>query len=527
MGKQDREDTPFFERRDVFDLKREIQELLSMAFQVSLASMVRMGLTAIDSAFLGHLGVQALAASSLASVWMGVPLYGVWSGAACIATLCGQALGAQNHALAGIWLQFGVIVCFLCSMLIAVYYWNIDVLLRMSSSDEQVVALGTRFARIMSLSIFPSLTYMCLRLYFQSMGIVLPTTLVGLTSVFVAVGANYFLIYGYGSWHGMGFDGSPWATVIACFFQPIALFMYTIVWKKYHAHAWDGWKIQELTWSRLSTFLSLGIPMGFNSVITNLASAGVAVMAAQLGPDVVAANAIVTQFWSMLYALFWGFGCATQTKVAFYLGAGKPDHAKGVVKIGAICTAINAVFLAALTLTLRHRIFIVYTNDDSLLQLAGLVVPVFVSAYMLESMEMFMSAVLTGMGEVRVIFWAALIATWCVQLPVCYVWAFVFKAGFPSLWNAVCAMEAVKTIVFLIILSRIDWDQVTMRAMAASEAKGAVGQDELRHQNEELVELSEILNAPTMAFTPRTPVGSATPSDAAKRTHSYSTLNEA
>ncbi|KAF0699784.1 Aste57867_9665 [Aphanomyces stellatus] len=514
--------TPFLEKKDDFDLKTELRELLSMAFQVSLASLVRMGLTAIDSAFLGHLGVQALAASSLASVWMNVPLYGVWSGISCIVTLCGQAQGARNGSLAGIWLQFGVVICFVLSLFAAVYYWNIGFLLGMSTTDDEVVTLGVRFARIMSLSIFPSLAYACMRLYFQSMGVVLPTTIVGTASVGVAVGANYFLIYGVGTWPGMGFDGSPWATVIACFFQPMSLYLYCVVWKKYHLRAWDGWKVEELTWSRFCIFLSLGIPMGFNSIITNLASAGVAVIAAKLGPEIVAANAIVTQFWMILYAFFWGFGCATQTKVAYYLGANKPAHAKAVTKIGAICTAINAVVLAVVTLTLRHRIFVLYTNDDTLLQLAGLVVPLFVTAYIFESVEMFMASVLNGMGEVRVIFWTALFATWCVQLPVCYVCAFVFKAGFISLWNAVCAMEGVKVVIFLVVLYRIDWEEVTERAIKASEAKGgADDKDELQHQNEELVELSEIFNGSTMSPAPRTPLNGATPSAVRHRTHSY------
>ncbi|RHY92585.1 hypothetical protein DYB37_003744 [Aphanomyces astaci] len=523
------EDAPFLIKGDEgFNLKHEIRELVSMAFQVSLASLVRMGLTAIDSAFLGHLGVQALAASSLASVWMAVPLYGVWSGISCLVTLCGQALGAQNYQLAGIWLQFGVIICFFMSLVSAVYYWNIGILLRMSTSDEEVVKLGIRFARIMALTIFPSLTYACMRLYFQSMSIVLPTTLVGLASVGVAVGANYMLIYGTATWPGMGFDGSPWATVIACLFQPTALYLYCVVWKKYHLRAWGGWKLDELTWERFYTFTSLGVPMAFNSFITNLASAGVAVMAAKMGPEIVAANAIVTQFWTLLYAFFWGFGCATQTKVAFYLGAGKPTSAKAVTKIGAICTIVNAVVLAAVILSLRHRIFIVYTNDESLLQLAGVAVPIFVSAYFLESLEMFMAAVLTGMGEVRVIFWTALFATWCVQLPVCYVWAFVFDAGFASLWNAVCTMEAVKLVIFAVVLARVDWDVVTDRAIQASEAKRPSKDDDetkLRHQNEQLVELSDIFNGPTMAGAPRTPLASAavTPSSTRmrKRTLSY------
>lgn len=57
--------------------RQEFVDLTSMALQVSLATFTRIALTSIDSAFLGHLGTEELAAASLAQVWTSVPLMGV------------------------------------------------------------------------------------------------------------------------------------------------------------------------------------------------------------------------------------------------------------------------------------------------------------------------------------------------------------------------------------------------------------------------------------------------------------------
>jgi hypothetical protein len=62
---------------DTVDKQQEFFDLTSMALQVSLATFTRIALTSIDSAFLGHLGTQELAAASLAQVWTSVPLMGV------------------------------------------------------------------------------------------------------------------------------------------------------------------------------------------------------------------------------------------------------------------------------------------------------------------------------------------------------------------------------------------------------------------------------------------------------------------
>ena len=59
-------------------------------------------MTNTDSAFLGHLGTEELAASSLAQVWTSVPLMAVWAASSSLITLCGQAWGAGNKELTGV-----------------------------------------------------------------------------------------------------------------------------------------------------------------------------------------------------------------------------------------------------------------------------------------------------------------------------------------------------------------------------------------------------------------------------------------
>jgi hypothetical protein len=61
--------------------------LSSMAVQVSLATVSRIVLTAIDAVFLGHMGVPELAAASLAQVWTSAPLMAVWASASALITV--------------------------------------------------------------------------------------------------------------------------------------------------------------------------------------------------------------------------------------------------------------------------------------------------------------------------------------------------------------------------------------------------------------------------------------------------------
>ncbi|DAZ94823.1 TPA: hypothetical protein N0F65_012850 [Lagenidium giganteum] len=492
---------------DELNLMREFVTLTSMALQVSLSTFARIALTSIDSAFLGHLGTSALAASSLASIWTSVPLMGVWAGASALITLCGQAWGAKNGELTGIWLQMGLVVTSVLAVPVFIWYWCVGWVLQISTTDVEVIHLGVRFARILSFSIWPSLVYACVRLYFQSMGIMAPTTVVGTLSIGVATVANYVLIYGAFGWGGMGFDGSPLATVIASWFQPLALISYCIVYKKMHLQAWGGWRWDAFTSDRLKTFVAIAGPVASNSLVSNLANSAMSLVAAKLGSDVIAANAVISGLWGLLWALFWGFGCATQVRVANHLGANRPEHAKKLGMLGFVCTIACVVTLAILTLALKDRMFRIYSSDDELLSLCMLVQPIFITGFVIESIEILTSSVLTGMGQVKVTAWTSSLATWFVELPFAYVGGVVLGYGFPALWYGICVMEIIKLTVYLYTLSKIDWQEMANNAMEAMEVTG----ENLDEATEESINvaLSEAGNTPsgynTALRSPATP----------------------
>lgn len=495
-------------REDEVDVVAEFWSLSSMALQVSLSTFARLALTSIDSAFLGHLGTSELAASSLASTWTQVPWNGVWAGASALITLCGQAWGAKNGELAGIWLQMGLIVVSVLTVPVVIWFWCVRYVLEMSTDDAEVIDLGVRFSKILSFSVWPALVYACVRLYFQAMGIMAPTTVVGALSIGVAFAANYIFIYGCFGWEGLGFDGSPLATVVASWFQPIALIGYCIVYKKMHLQAWGGWDFAAYSPERLGTFLGIAGPIAANSLVTSLSNSALALVAAKLGSDIIAANAVISGLWALLWALFWGYGCATQIRVANYLGANRPEAAKALALLGFGCTVVTVVTLAILTLVLRETVYRLYTNDDDLLNLCVLVQPIFVTGYMIDSIEVLTSSVLTAMGEVAITAWTSSLATWLIELPIAYFGGVVFGFGFPALWYAVCVMELVKLTIYLIKLSRTDWGEMAQRAADTMEA---TGEDESELETETLnLAIAEGGNTPVgyapVARTPGPPL---------------------
>lgn len=73
-----------------------------------VARLAWIGMKTTDTALLGHSGTVFLTASSLSDFWTSAS--GVFLNDTLLGSLCGQAYGAKNYDLVGIWLQVSLTV---------------------------------------------------------------------------------------------------------------------------------------------------------------------------------------------------------------------------------------------------------------------------------------------------------------------------------------------------------------------------------------------------------------------------------
>ncbi|KAJ9166523.1 hypothetical protein P3X46_021263 [Hevea brasiliensis] len=96
-----------------------IQEFLADCRSLYFRSPCHVSMTVITQAFAGHLGVLNLAAISIATTVIISISFGFLLGmASALETLCGQAYGAGQYQMLGIYMQRSWIVLFLCSILL-------------------------------------------------------------------------------------------------------------------------------------------------------------------------------------------------------------------------------------------------------------------------------------------------------------------------------------------------------------------------------------------------------------------------
>ena len=243
---------------------KEIISLTRMSLPLSIGNFARLAMYNIDSIFLGHLGTDELAGVALCMILMEIITMFVYSPAWSLNGLCSQAIGAGNPTLAGNWLQLSIGYCTIISLPSLIVYWYIADIIGIFENDNNVVYYARIFSHYASSWLLLSAINMAIRGYLQSIEVILPLTIVPIITITFDAAMNYFLIYGITinifniniDWNGLGFIGSPLATLSSVLLQLILFYMWCFMYKKHHIkkNAWSKWSLKSFEISRIKRF---------------------------------------------------------------------------------------------------------------------------------------------------------------------------------------------------------------------------------------------------------------------------------
>lgn len=491
----------------------------SMGWQVSVATFCRISLSTISTAFLGHLGSDELAAGALAGIWTNGVQMLILGSATSICTLCGQAYGARNLPLVGVWLQLALLFLTALSVPVVVSFFYVDRILGAVTDDARVLSLAATFAKLVAPSVLPQGVYCALRQYLQAQEIVAPATVISIATVGVCLLANWLCIYGCAplGLPALGFIGSPIAQSISSTFQPVALVAYAFWYKQHHVSTWpDAPRIDLracLQPDRVRAFASLAAGMTLNFALDEWVYNVLAAIAASLGSARLAANSVLFNLWGLIFGVYWGFGLPTQVRVANFLGADAPKLAQRTLVVGFVLGGVAAAAAAVAVFVFRAPLIALFTPDPVVGSLIEGVLPIFCSAVFVSGLHIILAAVVEAMALASTLVAITLTGSWLLMLPLSYAFGIALRGGLDGLWwGSVCG-ETAKFLLMAGALARLDWREMARRAVQQAEADAvadAVAGDEAARLLLDRKEMQQdVVLRSAMATAPVTPTVAA------------------
>lgn len=450
--------------REVCDLFR-----LSMPIFVSMVSWVVMKST--DTALLGHVGTKYLEASALSDLWTSST--GVFIQGRVLGMFVGQAVGAGNNPLAGIWLQVSYVVLLAIAIPVILLWALTSTFLQLLGSHKDTSEDAGRYAQILMLCIPVRIAYSQLSQFFQAQRIMYPEVLAALLAMLTNLIGGLIFVLGIPipHWDGFGFIACPIVTVIAEYFQFAIFFFIAIYWNQLHKTCWPstGWSTSHLTKERLWTYLNLYIPaaLAFGSDYWRFSAIG-AIAASLSELELAVFNSSYRILWICL--IFTGsLGGAVGIKLGLALGEAKTVEATKITSIGIGLAVSILLLLSAIVCSIPRLLGSIFSSDEEILHEFEK------NRFPLAAMMFFMNLAVMlervplSMGRTRTVLVLGLVGSWVGQVPAVFLLVSYWQRNLFALYTGVALGYALLCLCLLIVIITSDWDFYAQQAALRSE----------------------------------------------------------
>ena len=424
--------------------KKQFQrELMTLAVPLALQNLLNALVGASDALMLGRLTQDAIAAVSLANQVSFV--MSLFNGAVigAVSVLIAQYWGKQDDLNARRFLGMAVRYVAAISLVFFVLAFAIpEKLMAIFTPEAELIRIGAGYLRIVSFSYLFAGVSQCFLMMMKVSGFAKMSVWISAVTVVVDMTVDFFLIYGIGSFKGLGANGSAYSTIAV---EAIAL-IWCLLWAQKRQdvrldretlfffskdHEKDVWKVIP---GMLASALSWGLSMTMHAFILG-----------HLGTDATAAYSVTGVAQQLIQCLTNGLAAGGGIMLGQLLGQNQLEKAReygrefwrvalwsGLINVGLICMVGPLVYFFYV-LELQAKIYLIQML-------------IFHAAYMFAFSynTVFTVGVFPAGGDSKYDAVSVFFATWCFAIPLALLGCFVFH--WPVMWVYIvmCLDEIVK-----------------------------------------------------------------------------------
>ncbi|KAJ1663954.1 ethionine resistance protein [Coemansia sp. RSA 1813] len=394
---------------------QEATWLLSSSVPLVLSYLCQSSFTFASMLSVGKLGVNELAAASLAVMLVNVIVLMPSIGMACaLETFCSAAFTASSDKTrVGFHLQRGLIAVTIQLIPTILGFVFIDRLLVLTGQTEEVAALCAQFLRIWLLGSWPQLAFECLKRFVQAQGIMQASTWVMVVVAPLHLLNSYILVWS--PVLGMGFVGAPWAIVISNWMQFAGLVAFIAFGKA--RQAWGGFALREC-FDGILEFYKLALPSAAMLGCSWVAFELVTFESSAFGPVALAAQACMFTAMSITYQAPSAIGAAASARIGNSLGQGKQRRARY-----AAYTAISFGYIVGMTCSVvlflnRRKWGYIFSDNVEVVTLCAALMPYFAAVSTYDGMNGLVAGILRALGKQGLGALLAFPSFWVLAIPL-------------------------------------------------------------------------------------------------------------
>ncbi|GLU21676.1 hypothetical protein SLE2022_378030 [Rubroshorea leprosula] len=437
----------------------ESKKLWYLAGPAIFASICKYSLGAITQIFAGHVSTLALAAFSIENSVIAGFSFGIMLGmGSALETLCGQAFGAGQIDMLGIYMQRSWIILNATAITLCFLYIFAAQILKLIGQTAEISKTAGMFAIWMIPQLFAYALNFPMAKFLQSQSKIM---------IIAVISAVVMVFHAFFSWLlmlklGWGLVGAAVVLNTSWIVIDVAQFVYIV--SGGFRESWTGfsWKAFQNLWSFMRLSLASAVMlclevwyyMALILFAGYLKNAEVSVDALSICCNIVG--------WSVMAAL--GMNIAVSVRVSNELGAGHPRTAKFSLVVAVITSFTIGVLIAIILIIFRDKYPALFSSDTEVQAVVKELTPLLAFCIAMNTIQPVLSGVAIGAGWQAVVAYVNIACYYIFGVPLGLILGFKLDLGVKGIWWGMIGGTVLQTCVLSGMIYTTNWKKEASKA---------------------------------------------------------------
>ncbi|KAL2344386.1 hypothetical protein Fmac_005671 [Flemingia macrophylla] len=432
----------------------ETKKLWYLAGPAIFTSVCQYSLGAITQVFSGHVSTIALAAISvennvIAGFCLGVTL-GMGS---ALETLCGQAYGAGQVHMMGVYMQRSWVILNSTALLLLLLYVFAEQLLKAIGQTAAISEAAGKFAVWMIPQLFAYAMNYPMQKFLQAQSKIMVMAWMAAASLVLHTVFSWLLMLKL----GWGLVGAAVVLNASWWFNDLGQFAYIVSGRC--GEAWSGFSLQAFR--NLWGFVRLSLASAVMLCLEVWYFMALVLFAGYLKNAEVSVDALSICMnilgWTVMVSF--GMNAAVSVRVSNELGASHPRTAKFSLLVAVITSTMIGILLSLVLIIFREQYPLLFSNDSEVRKKVVQLTPMLALCIVINNVQPVLSGVAVGAGWQTVVAYVNIACYYLFGIPLGLILGYIFDFGVLGIWSGMLAGTVLQTGVLFFMVYKTDWNK--------------------------------------------------------------------
>lgn len=431
------------------------RDLVHLGTPIVVGQVGNLVLNFADTFMIGHHSTLELAAASFVNnIFVLAVLFAIGFNFA-ITPIVGPLIGRNERKQAGAALKAGFYANAVLILLLAVCSIAFYLMLPHFGQPEELLPLMRPYLLVNILSLPFTVIGCQMKQFYDTIGKTSISMYVLISGNLLNVAGNWALIYGNCGMPELGLLGAGIATAVSRMLIAAA-FCCLLLTKREFCIFKIG--MAEARRDDVNGYFKSLHRLGWSSALQSTVECGafslVAIFVGWTGTKPLAAHQIMITMSMFFYNLYLGIATAISIRVSHYVGTGDTDEIVRVTRSGFFIIIAMAATVAVPVFCFRHDIGFLFTADRTVCRLVAATIIPLILYQISDAFQCCLANALRGLGEMRLMMYAAVFAYFIVSLPLSWWLGIVMKYGIVGIWSAFPVCLSVAGLLYWLIFRK-------------------------------------------------------------------------